>query len=434
MPVSVFVLGMLSLAILVWMSRINERQYLNYALANSLMDIQIHAATTHLWFEEGLYENKQAYMAMARSNLADAARLSKAILNGGESEHGIILQPERDPDIVAQNVEAARLLFEFDAVAAQRVSHPAMAGLGSDLDNRFDRIFTEFQGRIKALEEIAERKQENDYAVTSRLFIVIFFAWSLIIAGATVGLWNLESRRKRSEESQARLVRDLASANRELDDFASVVSHDLRAPLRAIGSLAGWLATDYSDRFDRQGKEQVDLLINRVIRLDRLINCILEYSRAGCGHEEKERVDLNSLVSNVTDMLSPPASMRIIIEDELPVIMCQRARIEQVFQNLISNAIKFINKPEGVVRISCSLEGEYWKLGVSDNGPGIEEKNFEKIFRIFETLKAKDESEGAGLGLALVKKTVEMYGGRVWVESEAGLGSVFYFTVRRNGP
>jgi signal transduction histidine kinase len=190
--------------------------------------------------------------------------------------------------------------------------------------------------------------------------------------------------------------------------------------------------TDYSDKFDERGKDQVNLLSNRVRRLDSLIGCIFEYSRAGSAREEKTEVNLNSLVSNAIDMLSPPENIRIYVENDLPVIVCQSARFEQVFQNLLSNAIKFMDKPKGEIRIGCVAEDGYWKFSVADNGPGIEDKNFEKIFQIFQTLKARDESESTGFGLALVKKIVEMYGGRVWVESEIGRGSTFYFTVKRD--
>jgi signal transduction histidine kinase len=432
MPVAVLLLGVISLSMLAGMKMIKERQHASYALTNALMDFQIHAATAHLWLEQYTTDKKQANLDKAQSNLAEAVKLSKAIMHGGETEHGIILSPRVEPALRTKVEKINGLFSEFISLAEQRRLHPDTAGTGTAIDEHFDWIFAQLQDSLKALEEDAEVQQASDYANTTRLFYGLFIAWSLIIVAATSGLWHFESRRRQAEIKRERLVGELASVNRELDDFASIVSHDLKAPLRAIGSLAHWLASDYSDKFDERGKDQVNLLINRVRRLDSLIGCVFQYSRAGCAREEKTEVNLNSLVSNAIDMLSPPENVRIIVEDELPTIMCQSARIEQVFQNLLSNAIKFMDKPKGEIRIGCFAEGDYWKFRVTDNGPGIEKKHFEKIFRIFETLKSRDESESTGFGLALVKKIVEMYGGRVWVESEIGRGSAFYFTVKRD--
>jgi len=432
MPAAVFLVGALSLGMLAWTSHLNERQRSHFALTNALMDMQIHVATSHLWLEEYVTEVEQANLDKALSNHAEAVRLSAAILKGGEIEHGYVLSPPDTPDLRMRADAIAGQLSELQVVAAERLFRPGSAGVGSDLDEYFDQVFSGLQGTIKDFEEIAEKKQEDDYAQTTRLFYGLFIAWSLIVVVATAGLWYYESRRKQAEKKREQLVRELASVNRELNDFATIVSHDLKAPLRAIGSLAHWLVTDYSDKFDDRGKEQARLLISRVRRLDSLIGCIFQYSRAGCAHEERTEVNLNSLVSNAIDMLSPPENIKIIVEDELPTIACQKARIEQVFQNLLSNAIKFMDKPKGEIRIGCVAEGEFWKFSVADNGPGIEEKYFEKVFKLFETLTPRDSSESTGFGLALVKKIVEMYGGRVWVESKVGQGSVFYFTVARD--
>ena len=128
-------------------------------------------------------------------------------------------------------------------------------------------------------------------------------------------------------------------------------------------------------------------------------------------------------------MVAPPENIEITIENELPVIECERTRIMQVFQNLLSNAVKYMDKPQGRVRIVCVEEDGFWKFGVADNGPGIEEKHFERIFKIFQTLSPRDEFESTGVGLTVIKKIVELYDGRIWVESEPGKGSTFFFTL-----
>ena len=236
---------------------------------------------------------------------------------------------------------------------------------------------------------------------------------------------------RRAGKQRDRLLREIEGANEELKNFAYVVSHDLKAPLRAISSLADWLSTDYADKFDEPGKEQMRLLISRVRRMDGLIDGILLYSRVGRVKETKVAVDLGQLVPEVIDSLAPPANITITIENSLPTLITEPTRIQQVFQNLLSNAIRYMDKPEGKIRIACSIDESHWKFSVTDNGPGINQQHFDKIFQLFQTLAPRDRVESTGVGLALVKKIVEMYGGRVWVESTVGEGSTFFFTLPR---
>ena len=142
-----------------------------------------------------------------------------------------------------------------------------------------------------------------------------------------------------------------------------------------------------------------------------------------------EKIDLNDLVKGVIDLLAVPDNIKITIEDKLPEYTANRTRLTEVFQNLLSNPIKYIDKPEGIIKISCTDEGNEWKFGITDNGPGIEEKNFEKIFKIFQMLDAKPSDQSTGIGLTIVKKIIDLYKGRIWVESEKGKGTTFYFTL-----
>lgn len=243
------------------------------------------------------------------------------------------------------------------------------------------------------------------------------------------------SERKLAEEHKMRLIHDLESTHEELKNFAYVVSHDLKAPLRAISALAGWISHDYSDKFDEEGKKHMHLLIKRVYRMDNLINGILQYSRVGQVKERLVAVNLDQLVREVIDSLSPPSHIEVNIENILPTIMIEPTRIEQVFQNLLSNAIKYMDKSQGEIRIACksgidcSSEGTLWEFSITDNGPGIETRHFERIFQLFQTLTPRDKVEGTGVGLSLVKKIVEMYGGKVWLKSKIGEGSTFFFTL-----
>jgi signal transduction histidine kinase len=235
--------------------------------------------------------------------------------------------------------------------------------------------------------------------------------------------------RKKAEQHKAQLLEQLEKVNQELKDFAYVVSHDLKAPLRGIKTIANWISTDYADKLDENGKEQINLLTNRVDRMHNLIDGILQYSRVGRIEEEKVVVNLNELVTEAIDMIAPPENITITIENELPTIECGQTRIMQVFQNLLSNAVKYMDKPQGRVEVRCIEEDGFWKFSVADNGPGIEEKHFEKIFQLFQTLAPRDETEATGIGLSLVKKIIEMYGGKIWLQSKVGEGTTFFFTL-----
>ncbi len=235
--------------------------------------------------------------------------------------------------------------------------------------------------------------------------------------------------RHQAEEGQAALIDRVNSINKELKDFAYVVSHDLKAPLRGVKTLAQWIQEDCSSKLDPENREQLDLLMNRVDRMHNLIEGVLQYSRIGRVEEQVSLVDLDKLVPEIIDMIQPPDHIRVVIEDRLGEVECGETHISQIFQNLLSNAIKYMDKPEGLIRVGRADTGNDWTFSVADNGPGIEEKYFEQIFRIFQTLDRKDEYESTGIGLTVTKKIVEEYGGHIRVESEVGAGTTFLFTL-----
>ncbi len=164
-----------------------------------------------------------------------------------------------------------------------------------------------------------------------------------------------------------------------------------------------------------------------------LIDGILQYSRVGRVREKLVDVQLDQLLPEIIDILAPPAHIKITMETELPTVKCEETRITQVFQNLLSNAVKYMDKPEGLIKVSCAEEGEFWKFSIADNGPGIERKHWERIFKIFQTLAPRDEFESTGIGLTVVKKIVDLYDGKIWLESEVGKGTTFFFTFPKAG-
>ncbi len=245
----------------------------------------------------------------------------------------------------------------------------------------------------------------------------------------SLGMFLDLTARKHAESQREMLILDLNRANEELRDFAYIVSHDLKAPLRAIGSLAEWLAKDYIGVLDEEGQENLQLLLGRTKRMNNLIEGILRYSRAGRVKPELDTLDSGKIARVVVDAISPPPNIKVSIQGSLPMVIYDRTHLEQLFQNLVSNAIKHLGKPDGEVSIACRDDGDFWEFCVRDNGQGIDEKHFDRIFKIFQSLKARDELESTGIGLTLVKKIVEIYGGSVWVKSKTDVGSEFYFTI-----
>jgi len=247
---------------------------------------------------------------------------------------------------------------------------------------------------------------------------------------------GVEEERKKAEEVLEKLNTDLESTvselkrtNKELQEFAYITAHDLKTPLRGIGTLTEWLSTDYADKFDEQGQKQVKLLAERAKRADKLVDSILQYSSAGHFREEQEQVDLNTMLPEIIHEIEPPENIEITVEKKLPVLTCGKTSIGKVFHNLLNNAVKYMDKEKGQIKVGCIEEEGYWKFSIADNGPGIDEKYFKKIFKIFQTLSPPDETESTGIGLSIAQKIVKMNAGRIWVESEVGKGSTFFFTL-----
>lgn len=237
------------------------------------------------------------------------------------------------------------------------------------------------------------------------------------------------SKRKREEEKRDKLLTQLEQANAELREFAYLVSHDLKAPLRAISSLATWIAEDNEDKFDEEGKKQFALLRGRVNRMKELIRGILEYSKIGKINTELHSISVKELIEEVSSMLIEGDSTEIRLVGDFPTILYNRTCAHQIFQNLISNALKYNDKDTCIIEIGvkrCTHHHTFW---VKDNGPGIEEKYQEKVFKIFQTLRPRDEVEATGVGLSIVKKTINLFGGDIWVESQLGEGTSMVFTI-----
>mgnify|MGYP001805960492 CR=1 FL=1 len=221
---------------------------------------------------------------------------------------------------------------------------------------------------------------------------------------------------------------DLEKKNSELDQFAYIVSHDLKAPLRAINNLSEWIEEDIGENMSDDVKNHMGLLRGRVRRMELLINGILDYSRAGRMRTREESVDSRHIIEEIVNSLAIPKHFRVVVQGDFPVFKTERLAFEQVVTNYISNAVKYNNNPEPVITIGCTESDVEYTFCVSDNGQGIDKEFHDKVFVIFQTLQSRDKVESTGVGLAIVKKIVEDKGGRVWVESSLGHGASFYFS------
>jgi signal transduction histidine kinase/PAS domain-containing protein len=234
-----------------------------------------------------------------------------------------------------------------------------------------------------------------------------------------------ETLEQRVQERTAELER----SNRELDQFAYVASHDLKAPLRAISHLANWIAEDAAGQLTPSSQEHLAKLLARVRRMEVLLDDLLTYSRAGRQRHPTEPVDLVALIQNVVELLALPPGFQVHIPATAPSLTTERIPLETILRNLIGNAIKHHTSPaEGWVEITVEEQGDFVLFAVRDNGPGIDPAFHGRIFQMFQTLHPRDQIEGSGVGLAVVQKLVESRGGSVAVESCEGVGATFRFT------
>ncbi|MCB4799401.1 PAS domain S-box protein [Neotamlana laminarinivorans] len=225
------------------------------------------------------------------------------------------------------------------------------------------------------------------------------------------------------------LLKKLEKSNDELYEYAHVVSHDLKSPLRSINALVSWLKEDNKDNLDAVSLQNIAHIETTLEKMEQLITDVLEYSSITFNEEEMKLVNLNTLVTDLLKILHKPNHVEIKVNNVLPEVKGNKIKLQQLFQNLISNAIKFIDKDKGLVEINVEKQDEHFVFSVKDNGVGIEKKFHDKIFKIFHALNKRKDS--TGVGLSIVKKIVELHEGEIWLESEPNIGTTFYFTLKK---
>ena len=232
------------------------------------------------------------------------------------------------------------------------------------------------------------------------------------------------------ETQNKKLLHDLEKSNEELGEYAHIVSHDLKSPLRSINALVNWLREDYENILDDSGLKNISLIEQTLEKMEHLINGILNYSSINNNTDLKNTaVDINSVLQDIISTIYIPSHTTVTALQQLPTIKGDKTRIQQLFQNIISNAVNYIDKEVGTVSVSFEENQSHYIFQIKDNGIGIEKEHFDKIFKIFQSLGNNKNS--TGIGLSIVKKIVEAYEGEIWLKSEPKVGTSFFFSLKK---
>ncbi len=293
-----------------------------------------------------------------------------------------------------------------------------------------------YQGEYQSEKQRADLLEaERRASRTQKLFFISLLLALLFLAIIMVSRYRMQIRMndmlQEKNREIARQNQSLTQSNRALEQFAYVVSHDLREPLRTIGSFSTLLARRYREKLDSNGKDFIEYIVKGTEQMNHLLDGLLAYARLSDIREfTPEPVDLNDILRQVKYALKPEIDKKFvqIRSDELPTLMSEPTQMYQLLQNLISNSIKFNDKAEARISIRYRKNGESHHFSVTDNGIGIDTPYFDKIFLMFQRLE-KQQFPGTGIGLAICEKVIERHGGSIWVESEKGKGSTFHFVI-----
>ncbi|MBP1840591.1 PAS domain S-box protein [Formosa algae] len=234
---------------------------------------------------------------------------------------------------------------------------------------------------------------------------------------------------KNLEFQKENLLSELAKSNNELQEYAHIVSHDLKSPLRSINALVSWIKEDNTDKLDAASIQNFDLIEVTLEKMEQLITDILDYSSIGAEESDKIEINTQDLVEDLIEILYIPEHISVQITNTLPMVLGHKTKLQQVFQNLISNSVKFIDKPQGIIQISAETLSDSYQFSIQDNGMGIAPQFHDKIFKVFHSLQHSKDS--SGIGLSIVQKIVHMHDGKIWLESEPNIGTTFTFTIKK---
>ena len=223
------------------------------------------------------------------------------------------------------------------------------------------------------------------------------------------------------------LLLKLQYQNEQLNDYAHLVSHDLKSSIRSLSALLTWIKEDCGEKIGEESVGNLNLMEAKIEKMDQFLEDIINYSEIGATGLKSNTIDLNKEVVKIIDSINIPNNISVVVKGNLPVLKADARRLRQVLQNLISNSVNFNNKEVGLVEIGVEETEDLYTFSIQDNGPGIPKEYHEKIFNTFTTLGYQEKS--TGMGLSIVKRVLDLYGGEIWLESEVTKGSTFYFTI-----
>jgi len=297
-------------------------------------------------------------------------------------------------------------------------------------DQLMDYVRSLFSIMMAEENKLLSSRIEVDKANTRKNNILTFSGIALFYVLMVIAIWLYQRSRREASVIQKQYTQALERSNKELDDFAYVASHDLKAPLRVIDNASKWLEEDLQEHLTDETRDNMRLLRGRVRRMEKLLDDLLEYSRIGRSVDERyaEIINGTALMDNILELLSPPEGFMVKVSPSFADIHVRRMPLQQILMNLISNAIKHHDKKKGCIEVTVKDSGAAYAFAVKDDGPGIPAQFHEQIFKMFQTLKPRDQVEGSGMGLAMVRKNIEVFSGKLTLESSEGKGSIFRFT------
>ncbi len=390
----------------------------------------------HLWVSSSASAVEDAdghvkQCSLAWRDITDKKAAEELFAVAVEASPSAMIATDEEGRIILLNAESERL-FGYSKV--ELLGQPVEVLLPSSAKDKHPQLRKAYNQNPTARQMGTERELEGRHKDGSTFPIEVGLnpierdEGNMVLA-AIVDRTEVVRQQRALQQQSAELQR----SNADLESFAYAVSHDLKAPLRAIQNAASWVIEDLPrEHLTADVSENLDMLIARAKRMEALLNALLQYSRAGRDLDPPGRIEVHQVVQEVVELLGLPLSVEVDSSTGTTAVFGSRAPLEQVFVNLISNAVKHRDREDLKIEVGCQIKGNYFEFFVRDNGPGIDPAHHKKVFEVFQTLKPRDEFESTGVGLALVKKVVETQGGQVRVESSLGNGATFYFTWPKN--
>jgi signal transduction histidine kinase len=411
---------------------VNRAQQIETKLFIMLSNVRSAESGQRGYLLTGDPEYLESYSAGVTGTAPVIAELKAAITDTAQQKS----LAELEPFIEGKFAELAETIRLYDAGRSVDSLALVRSGVGLNLMRNI-RVMTDEAHRLVSVQV------SNSSFTNGWLLGVDLVGLALVVVLAVISIFAM----RRSAEKERAYVGELERSNQELDDFAYIASHDLKEPLRGLFNHASFLLEDYNDKIDDDGVSRLNRLGQLCQRMERLINDLMYFSRLGRADLAVQETDPNAIIVEIRQMMETflgERHARIVVPRVLPRIVCDRTRVTEVFRNLITNAVKYNDKTERLVEVGF-LESVHTKqrneknvFYVRDNGVGIDLEFHQEIFRIFKRLQNPSDGQesGTGVGLTFVKKIVERHGGRIWLESESGKGTVFYFSLNcgRNEP